>query len=85
MNDPFTNLLVDIIKQKKREGRALLIALIISLCLNCAEVVCFLYVQSQWQYEVTTTTTTEQKVDGEDNAIVNGDQYNDESQNRSTK
>ena len=71
----------DVLEHKKKEARILLIALVCSLCFNLATVLVFLYYESQMETSVTTTTT--QHVDGEDNDIVNGDQYNDESQNRS--
>lgn len=75
------DLFTDMLEQKKREARILLIALVCSLCFNLATVIVFLYYEAHMETTVTTTTT--QQVDGEDNDIVNGDQYNDESQNRS--
>lgn len=48
--------------------------------MNLLMVGAFLYFESHMV--TTTTTTTTQTVDGEENDIVNGDQYNDESQNR---
>lgn len=82
-HDAFAHLFRDMFEHKKREARFLFILLVISLCMNVIEVTAFLYFQSQWDYKTTTTTTTTQSVDGQDNDIVNGDQYNDESQNRS--
>ena len=84
MNDPMTELLKDVLQQKKRDMKTLIVVLIISLCMNFAEAVVFLYFQSQWDYQTTTTTTTEQTVDGDDGNIINGDRYNDDSENRST-
>lgn len=75
------DLFTDMLEHKKREARILLIALVCSLCFNLATVIAFLYYEAHMETEVTTTTT--QQVDGEDNDIVNGDQYNDKSQNRS--
>ena len=79
------NLLRDLLEHKKREARFLFIALIAVICMNMVTVGAFLYYESNM--ETTTTTTTTQKVDGKDNDIVNGDnvegdQYNDQSQNR---
>ena len=83
-NEAFTKLFKDMFEHKKREARFLFILLVISLCMNVFEVTAFLYFQSQCDYQAeTTTTTTTQSVDGQDNDIVNGDQYNDESENRS--
>ena len=75
------DLFTDMLEHKKREARILLIALVCSLCFNLATVIAFLYYEAHMETSVTTTTT--QQVDGEDNDIVNGDQYNDKSQNRS--
>lgn len=79
------NLLRDLLEHKKREARFLFIALIAVICMNMVTVGAFLYYESNMETTTTTTTTTntKQKVDGKDNDIVNGDQYNDESQNRS--
>ena len=74
----------DLLEYKKREARFLFIALIAVVVMNIAIVGAFLYFESQMQTTVTTTkTTTTQSVDGDNADIVNGDQYNDESQNRS--
>lgn len=78
----FIAVLTDIIDYKKREVRVLFTMFVIMVLLNFATIVAFLYYEANM--ETTTTTTTTQTVDGEDNDIVNGDQYNDESQNRST-
>lgn len=72
----------DMLEYKKKEARFLFIALIAVIVMNLMIVGAFLYYESHMQTTTTTTTTT-QSVDGEDNDIVNGDQYNDESQNRS--
>jgi len=77
------DLLADMVEVKKKEARVLLIALIVSVCVNLATVGAFLFYEAHMETTVTTTTT--QKVDGKDNDIVNGDQYNDESQNRSVE
>lgn len=74
-------LMKDMLSYKKKEARYLVIALIAVVCMNLLMVGAFLYFESHMV--TTTTTTTTQTVDGEENDIVNGDQYNDESQNRS--
>ena len=74
-------LMKDMLEYKKREARYLFIALIAVIILNLGTVGAFLYYEANM--ETTTTTTTTQTVDGEENDIVNGDQYNDKSQNRS--
>ena len=76
-------LMKDMLAYKKKEARYLFIALIAVICMNLLVVGAFLYFESQMETVTTTTTTTTQEVNGEDNDIVNGDQYNDESQNRS--
>lgn len=73
----------DLLEHKKRDTKLLFIALIVNLCINLAIVGAFLWYESVWEYSDTITTTTEQSVDGDDGNIVNGDQYNDESQNKS--
>lgn len=75
------DLFTDMLEHKKKEARILLIALVCSLCFNLATVIAFLYYEAHMETTVTTTTT--QQVDGKNNDIVNGDQYNDKSQNRS--
>lgn len=75
-------LMRDMLEYKKKEARYLFIALIAVVVMNLLMVGAFLYFESQMQTTTTTTTTT-QSVDGESNDIVNGDQYNDKSQNRS--
>ncbi len=73
----------DLLEHKKRDTKILFIALIISLLTNLAIVAAFLWYESGWDYTDTTTTTTEQYVDGDNGNIVNGDQYNDQAQNQS--
>ena len=85
MNEPLYELMRDVIRQVRREKKMLIAALVISIFLNFAEAITFGYFYSQWDYQTTSTTTTEQSVDGDDGSIVNGDQYNDKSQNRSTQ
>lgn len=77
------NILKDMLEYKRREARFLFIALIAVICMNLLTVGAFLYFESHMN--TSTTTTTTQTVDGEDNDIVNGDQYNDKSQNRSAE
>lgn len=75
----------DMLEYKKKEAKFLFIVLVISLCMNFLEVGVFLWFESHWDYSDTTetVTTTEQSVNGDDGNIVNGDQYNDKSQNKS--
>ena len=80
--EAMSNLLKDLLEYKKKEAKFLFIALIVVLIINLLEVSAFLWYESQWEYTDTTTTTTEQYVDGDGN-LVNGDQYNDQSQNKS--
>ena len=75
-------LMKDMLSYKKKEARYLFIALVAVIVMNLLMVGAFLYFESH-MVTTTTTTTTTQTVDGEENDIVNGDQYNDESQNRS--
>lgn len=75
-------LLKDMLEYKKKEAKYLFIALVAEMILLLAVVGTFLWYESQWDYTDTTTTTTEQYVDGDGN-LVNGDQYNDQSQNKS--
>lgn len=74
-------LLIDMLAYYKHQARILVWVVVIVLAMHLATVIGFLYYESNM--ETTTTTTTTQTVDGEDNDIVNGDQYNDKSQNRS--
>ena len=74
-------LLRDMLEYKKKEAKYLFIALIAVIIINLITVSAFLYYEAHMETAITTTTT--QTVDGEDNDIVNGDQYNDKSQNRS--
>ena len=73
----------DLLENKKQDYRAIFIALIVSLLVNLAIAGAFLWYESGWDYTDTTTTTTEQYVDGDNGNIVNGDQYNDQAQNQS--
>lgn len=73
----------DMLEHKKRDTRLLFIALIASLLMNVLITAGFLWYESQWEFSDTVTTTTEQSVDGDGSDIVNGDQYNDKSQNKS--
>lgn len=75
-------LLVDMLAYYKHQAKMMVWVVVIVLAMHLATIIGFLYYESQWETTTTTTTTT-QTVDGEDNDIVNGDQYNDESQNRS--
>ena len=75
-------LLVDMLAYYKHQAKVLVWVVVIVLAMHLATIIGFLYYESQWETTTTTTTTT-QTVDGEDNDIVNGGQYNDESQNRS--
>lgn len=81
----FVELMRDLLEYKKKEAKFLFILLVISFIVNIAQVGAFLWFELQWETTdtITTTTTTEQSVDGDNGNIVNGDQYNDESQNKS--
>lgn len=83
-HEAVNEVLKDMIAYKKKESKFLFIILVISLCINFLSLCAFLFYESTMETvdEVTTTTTT-QHVDGEGNDIVNGDQYNDKSQNKS--
>lgn len=83
-HDAMNELFRDMLAYKKREAKFLFIILIISFCVNILQLGMFLWYEAGMETvdEVTTTTTT-QHVDGEGNDIVNGDQYNDKSQNKS--
>ena len=83
MNDKaLMALMVDMLDYYKRQTKLLIWIVVAILFMHVATVAGFLWYESQWEVTTTTTTTT-QEVDGEGNDIVNGDQYNDESQNRS--
>ena len=73
----------DLLEHKKRDTKILFVSLIISLCMNLAIVGAFLWYESGWEYSDTVTTTTEQVVDRDSGSTINGDQYNDDSQNKS--
>ena len=73
----------DLLEHKKRDTRILFVSLIVSLCMNFAIVGAFLWYESGWEYSDTVTTTTEQVVDRDSGSTINGDQYNDDSQNKS--
>lgn len=73
----------DLLEHKKRDTKILFVSLIISLCMNFAIVGAFLWYESEWEYSDTVTTTTEQVVDRDNGSTINGDQYNDDSQNKS--
>lgn len=81
-HEAVNEVLKDMIAYKKKESKFLFIVLVISLCMNFLSLCAFLFYESSMETidEVTTTTQT---VDGEGNDIVNGDQYNDKSQNKS--
>lgn len=78
-------ILVDMLAYYKHQAKVLVWVVVIVLAMHLATIVGFLYYESQMETVTTTTTTTTQtqEVDGDDGNIVNGDQYNDESQNRS--
>lgn len=72
----------DMLDNQKKMMKMMFAALIASLVCNLCVVSAFLIYESGFEYEKTTTTQT---VDGGDNSIVNGDQFNDESQNNGGK
>lgn len=78
-------LMRDMLNYKKKEARFLFIALIAVIAMNLFTVGAFLWYEANME---TTVTTTTQEVSGDESDIVNGDQvqgdqYNDKSQNRS--
>ena len=76
-------ILVDMLSYYKHQARMLVWVVVIVLVMHLATVIGFLYYESQMETQtVSTTTTTTQTVDGEENDIVNGDQYNDKAQNK---
>ena len=75
-------ILVDMLAYYKHQARMLVWVVVIVLLMHLATIIGFLYYESQFETTVTTTTTTKQDVNGDDGNIVNGDQYNDKSQNR---
>lgn len=76
-------ILVDMLAYYKHQARMLVWVVVIVLAMHLATVIGFLYYESQFETTATaTTTTTTQTVDGKDNDIVNGDQYNDKAQNK---
>lgn len=74
-------ILVDMLAYYKHQARMLVWVVVIVLVMHLATVIGFLYYESQFETTATTTTTT-RTVDGKDNDIVNGDQYNDKAQNK---
>lgn len=80
-------ILVDMLAYYKHQARMLVWVVVIVLAMHLATVIGFLYYESQMETVTSTTTTPEttqeQEVNGDDGSIVNGDQYNDKSQNRS--
>lgn len=79
----FVLLMGDLLDYYKKLARTLAIIVGAVLAMNLATIAGFLYYEAHM--ETTTTTTTTQTVDGDEADIVNGDQYNDSSQNRSTQ
>ena len=76
-------ILVDMLSYYKHQARMLVWIVVIVLTMHLATVIGFLYYESQFETTATaTTTTTTQTVDGKDNDIVKGDQYNDKAQNK---
>ena len=76
-------ILVDMLSYYKHQARMLVWIVVIVLTMHLATVIGFLYYESQFETTATaTTTTTTQTVDGKDNDIVNGVQYNDKAQNK---
>ena len=75
-------LMVDMLDYYKRQSKLLIWIVVAILVMHVGTIVVFLYYESTMETTVTTTKTTTQTVDGQDNDIVNGDQYNDESQNK---
>ena len=76
-------ILVDMLAYYKHQSKILVWVVVIILAMHLATVIGFLYYEAHMETTTTSTTTTEQEIQGDDGDIVNGDQYNDESQNRS--
>ena len=76
-------LMVDMLDYYKRQSKLLIWIVVAILVMHIGTIVAFLYYESTWETVTTTTTTTTQETGGDDSDIINGDQYNDESQNRS--
>lgn len=74
--------LVDMLDYYKHQARTLVWVVVVVLAMHLATVIGFLYYESQMETTEVLTTTTTQTVDGSENDIVNGDQYNDKSQNK---
>lgn len=74
--------LVDMLDYYKHQARTLIWVVVVVLAMHLATVIGFLYYESQMETTEVLTTTTTQTVDGSENDIVNGDQYNDKSQNK---
>lgn len=69
-------IVLNLLQQQKDSNKRMFIALIISIMANLFLAAGFLYYESQWEYQTTTTIT--QEVDGESSINnVQGDQYND--------
>lgn len=80
-HDAMNEIMKDMLAYKKKEAKFLFIVLIISLCMNFFELCAFLLYETNTE-TIDQVTTTTQTVDGKGNDIVNGDQYNDQSQNK---
>ena len=81
-------ILVDMLAYYKHQARMLVWVVVVVLLMHLATIIGFLYYESQMETQMVTTTTTtktEQETSGSDSDIVNGDQYNDKSQNRGSK
>ena len=74
--------LVDMLDYYKHQAKTLIWVVVVVLAMHLATVIGFLYYESQMETTEVLTTTTTQTVDGSENDIVNGDQYNDKSQNK---
>ena len=78
-------LMADLLEYYKRQARILAILVVCVLVMEMSTIGAFLYYEAHMETTTTTTTTTQQSVDGDEGSIVNGDQYNDDSQNRSVQ
>ena len=78
-------LLVDMLDYYKHQSKVLVWVVVIVLFMHLATICGFLYYEAHMETTITTTTTTEQEVQGDDGNIVNGNQYNDNAQDRSTE
>lgn len=71
----------ELLETTRHQLNKIYILLVVSILANLVIVGAFLWYESQWDCETTTTETVTQSVDGENSEInnVSGDQYKDEA------